>query len=175
MISVVKEFPNLRITLFAEDRLMGSFTQLNYHVVFATKFRNRVLARSNDSLLYNYIGGIVGGFSGVLDSGGGVEDHVHLLVNIPAKIAVSDAIRSIKSNSSRWLNEQTWNTKDFEWQKGYGAFTVSFSQMDRVRSYIANQEEHHQRLSFQQEYINLLKKHDIDFDLRYLFEDEHHG
>ena len=154
---------------------MGSFTQLNYHVVFATKFRNRVLAKSNHTLLYNYIGGVVRGFSGVLDCCGGIEDHVHLLVNIPAKIAVSDAIRSIKSNSSRWLNEQTWNTKDFEWQKGYGAFTVSFSQMDRVRSYIANQEVHHQRLSFQQEYINLLRKHNIDFDLKYLFEEEHHG
>ncbi len=154
---------------------MGSFTQLNYHVVFATKCRNRVLAKANQAFLYNYIGGIVHGFSGVLDSCGGIEDHVHLLVNIQAKIAVSDAIRSIKSNSSRWLNEQTWNTKDFEWQKGYGAFTVSFSQMDRVRAYIANQEVHHQRLSFQQEYINLLKKHNIDFDLKYLFEDEHHG
>ena len=154
---------------------MGSFTQLNYHVVFATKCRRRTIAKANQALLFNYISGIVSGFSGVLDSSGGVEDHVHLLVNIPAKLAVSDAIRSIKSNSSRWLNEQAWNADDFEWQKGYGAFTVSYSQMDHVRAYIANQETHHQKLSFQQEYISLLKKHNIDFELTYLFEDEHHG
>ena len=154
---------------------MGSFTQLNYHVVFATKCRRRTIAKANQPLLFNYISGIVSGFSGVLDSSGGVEDHVHLLVNIPAKLAVSDAIRSIKSNSSRWINEQAWNADDFEWQKGYGAFTVSYSQMARVRAYIANQETHHQKLSFQQEYICLLKKHNIDFELTYLFEDEHHG
>ena len=154
---------------------MGSFTQLNYHVVFATKRRRRVIAKEHSGLLYNYVGGIVRGFEGILDSSGGIEDHVHLLVNIPAKLAVSDAIRSIKSNSSRWINEQNWNVDSFEWQKGYGAFTVSYSQMDRVRAYIANQESHHQKLTFQQEYVNLLKKHNIDFEPKYLFEDEHHG
>ncbi len=154
---------------------MGSYTQLNYHVVFATKRRRRIIAKAYQEHLYNYIGGIVVGFDGILDSIGGIEDHVHLLVHIPAKIAVSDAIRSIKSNSSRWFNEQNWNADVFEWQKGYGAFTVSYSQMERVRAYIENQEAHHEKLSFQEEYTILLKKHNIDFEPKYLFEDDHHG
>ncbi len=154
---------------------MGSFTQLNYHVVFATKHRRRTIAKEYQGLIYSYLGGIVRSFDGFLDCVGGIEDHVHLLVSIPPKIAVSDAIRSIKSNTSRWFNEQSWSVDGFEWQKGYGAFTVSYSQMDRVRGYIAKQESHHQRSSFQQEYIALLEKHNIDFELKYLFEDEHHG
>ena len=154
---------------------MGSFTQLNYHVVFATKYRKRVIANTVQESMYQYIGGIIRDFEGSLDCVGGIEDHIHLLVSIPPRIAVSDAIRSIKSNSSRWANEQEWSNRSFEWQKGYGAFTVSYSQMDRVRAYIANQELHHRKLTFQEEYIELLTKHDLHFELKYLFEDEHHG
>ena len=154
---------------------MGSYTQLNYHVVFATKYRKRVIADPVQESMYQYIGGIIRDFNGSLDCVGGIEDHIHLLVSIPPKIAVSDAIRSIKSNSSRWVNEQEWSNRTFEWQKGYGAFTVSYSQMDRVRAYIANQELHHRKLTFQEEYIELLTKHDLHFELKYLFEDEHHG
>ena len=83
---------------------MGSFSQLNYHVVFATKYRKRAIAKTSQESVYKYIGGIIRDFQGSLDCVGGVEDHVHLLVSIPPKIAVSDAIRSIKSNSSRWVN-----------------------------------------------------------------------
>ena len=154
---------------------MGSFTQLNYHVVFATKYRKPAIAKTIQESVYKYIGGIIRDFQGSLDCVGGTEDHVHLLVSIPPKIAVSDAIRSIKSNSSRWVNEQEWSIRNFEWQKGYGAFTVSYSQMDHVRAYIDNQELHHRKLTFQEEYIDLLHKHDLNFELKYLFEDEHHG
>ena len=154
---------------------MGSFTQLNYHVVFATKYRKRVIAKPVQDSMYQYIGGIIRDFNGSLDCVGGIADHIHLLVSIPPRIAVSDAIRSIKSNSSRWVNEQEWSIRNFEWQKGYGAFTVSYSQMELVRAYIANQELHHRKLTFQEEYIDLLRKHNLHFELKYLFEDEHHG
>ena len=154
---------------------MGSFTQLTYHVVFATKYRHPTITDTIQERLYEYIGGTLRAKRSHLIKIGGVKDHVHLLARLSPAIAVADVVRDIKANSSKWMNEQPETTKTFEWQKGYGAFTVSYSQIAVVEQYIRNQEEHHRTRSFQEEYIEFLERHGIDFRLEYLFEDEHHG
>jgi len=106
---------------------------------------------------------------------GGVADHIHILARLSAMIAVADMIRDIKANSSRWINEQPETIRPFEWQKGYGAFTVSYDRIPNVSSYIQKQEEHHKSVSFQGEYIDFLQRHGIEYQLEYLFENEHHG
>jgi REP element-mobilizing transposase RayT len=153
---------------------MGSFTRLTYHIVFATKFRKRTITETVKERLYEYIGGILRGKKGHLIEIGGVEDHVHLLAGLSPACAVSDVIRDVKANSSKWLRDEQ-NLRDFEWQKGYGAFTVSYDRVDVIRKYIRNQKEHHRTKTFQEEYVDFLERHDVEFRLDYLFEDEHHG
>ncbi len=104
-----------------------------------------------------------------------MKDHVHILASLSASIAVAEVVRDIKANSSKWMHEQPETTQTFEWQKGYGAFTVSYSQIAVVEQYIRNQEVHHRTRSFQEEYIEFLNRHGIEFRSEYLFEDEHHG
>jgi putative transposase len=154
---------------------MGSFTQLTYHVVFATKYRKPSIRDDVRERLYEYIGGTIRSKKGRLLQIGGVLDHVHILAHMSASLAVADVVRDIKANSSRWMNEQPEVTETFEWQKGYGAFTVSYSQIEIFRAYIQNQQEHHKKRTFQEEYIELLRRHNIEYRLEYLFEDEHHG
>jgi REP element-mobilizing transposase RayT len=154
---------------------MGSFTQLTYHIVFATKYRHPSISANIRERLYEYIGGTIRSKKGSLIEIGGVADHVHLLTHFSASIAVADAVRDIKANSSRWINEQSETKRSFEWQKGYGAFTVSYSRIPKIRGYIQKQEEHHKTVTFQDEYTDFLKRHNIEFRPEYLFEDEHHG
>lgn len=154
---------------------MGSFTNLTYHVIFSTKYRRKYISEDICDRLYAYIGGVVRNLDGSLIEIGGVEDHVHLLVNLSPAKSVSDSIRDIKSNSSKWLNELADGRKRFGWQKGYGAFTVSHSQIERVRNYIQIQREHHRTKTFEEELIELLQRHEIAYDRQYLFEAEHVG
>lgn len=154
---------------------MGSFTQLTYHVVFATKYRTPSIAEEVRDRLYEYVGGILHAKEGHLIEIGGVSDHVHILARLSPSLAVSDVVRDIKANSSKWYNDQRSSRPVFEWQKGYGAFTVSYSRIEEVRDYIRAQKEHHRTRTFQEEYILFLKRHGIEFRLEYLFEDEHHG
>jgi putative transposase len=154
---------------------MGSYTQLTYHIVYATKYRYPAIRAEIRERLYEYIGGTIRAKNGRLVDIGGVADHVHILTQLSASIAVADAVRDIKANSSRWFNELPETKRAFEWQKGYAAFTVSYSQIPKVRHYIQNQEEHHKTVSFQDEYIEFLKRHEVAFRLEHLFEDEHHG
>jgi len=154
---------------------MSTFSKLSYHIVFSTKYRCKSIADSFSERLYEYIGGIIRGKNGHMIEIGGVEDHVHLLANLPPTKSISDTIREIKANSSKWRNELSDKTDRFEWQKGYGVFTVSYSQIEPVRYYIRNQREHHRTITFEEEYIAFLKLHDIEFDHKYLFEAEHSG
>jgi putative transposase len=154
---------------------MGSYTQLTYHIVYATKYRHPSIVTDIRERLYEYIGGTLRAKKGSLIEIGGVADHVHLLAQLSASIAVADIIRDIKANSSRWVNEQPETQQVFEWQKGYGAFTVSYPRVPKVRRYIQKQEEHHKTVTFEEEYIGFLKRHGIEFRLEHLFEDEHHG
>ena len=154
---------------------MGSYTKLTYHVVFSTKSRQRTISEEIRERLYKYLGGIVRNLSGSLLEIGGVEDHLHLLVSLSPAKSVSETIRDIKANTSKWANDLSEIDARFEWQKGYGAFTVSHSQIDSVRRYLQHQREHHRTLSFEEEYTKILQRHEIEFDRKYLFEAEHHG
>ena len=154
---------------------MGTYTKLSYHVVFSTKYRRRTITETIQERLYEYIGGIVRKQNGSLVEIGGIEDHIHMLVNLSPANSVSDAVRDIKANSSKWFKEQPGATSLFEWQKGYGTFTVSHSQIDVVRHYIRNQREHHRTMNFEEEYVKILQRHGIEYERKYLFEAEHHG
>jgi REP element-mobilizing transposase RayT len=139
-----------------------TYTKLVYHVVYSTKERIPLITEKIRDPLYEYIGGVIRGEKGSLLQIGGVADHVHILARFGAATAVSDMVQRIKGSSSHWLNQQpeSW----FAWQNGYGAFTVSESQIATVQKYIQRQEEHHKRWSFKDELISLLRKHGIDFD-----------
>lgn len=156
-------------------QFMGAFTKLTYHIVFSTKYRAPTIQEEFRERLYEYIGGTVRALNGHLIEIGGIEDHVHLLVSCPPAMALSQVIRDIKANASRWVNDKSLTPNRFEWQKGYGAFTVSYSQRESVRRYIRNQREHHRRVSFKEEYVEFLRRHEIPFEEVYLFEAEHHG
>ena len=131
--------------------------------------------RQNPGRLYEYTGGIIRNLNGSLIEIGGIENHLHILMNLSPAKSVSDSIRDIKANASKWANDRPEVKSRFEWQKSYGAFTVSFSQIDAVRHTIRNQPEHHRTTSFEEETINILRRHEIEFDRKYLFETEHHG
>ena len=118
------------------------------------------------------MGGIVRGQKSTLLKVGGIEDHVHLLLCLNPTVNVSDMVGKIKSNSSRWINQRDDVKCKFEWQPGYAAFTVSESQAPVVAKYIANQAEHHRKRGFKEEYLAMLKKHQIEYDLKYIFEEE---
>jgi len=127
---------------------MSTFTKLAYHVVFSTKHRQAAIQCTFQKKLYEYIGGIIRGQKNHLIEIGGIDDHIHILTTLSPVKAVADAVREIKANSSKWVNTLP-GTPRFEWQKGYGAFTVSYSQIDSVGHYIQNQHEHHKTKTFE--------------------------
>ena len=139
-----------------------TYTKLIYHIVFSTKERVPLITAEIRDRLYPYLGGVIRGEKGSLTEIGGIADHVHILARFGAAVAVSEMVKRIKGNSSHWLGQElgVW----FAWQIGYGAFTVSESQVAAVRKYIQRQEEHHKRVSFKDELISLLRKHRIEFD-----------
>jgi REP element-mobilizing transposase RayT len=140
---------------------------LHYHVTFSTKQRVPMINESWRDRLHAYMGGVVRASGGAAEIISGVTDHVHLLIGLPATVRLADIIRDLKSTSSRWVHE-TIGIREFEWQEGYGAFTVSGSQVADVREYIANQAEHHRSRTFQEEYVAWLKRTRVAYDERYL-------
>ncbi len=144
-----------------------SYTNLLYHIVFATKERAPLINTELRPHLHQYLGGTVRGLGGVALAVGGVADHVHVLVKIKPAIAVAEFIKQLKADSSGWANKQTRGR--FQWQTRYAAFTVSESQVEKVRDYILRQEEHHRKVSFEDEFKALLKAHGIEFDEKYLW------
>jgi putative transposase len=151
---------------------VGTYTKLAYHIVFGTKFRRPTIAEEYRERLYEYIGGIIRAQNGQLIKIGGVADHLHLLVYFSSSNSISTSVRDIKANSSRWLNELSEMESRFEWQIGYSAFAVSYSQIEAVAHYIDHQPQHHQSKTFEQEYIEFLNRHGIAFEPKYVFEDE---
>jgi REP element-mobilizing transposase RayT len=148
----------------------GTYSNLLYHVVFSTKGRAAMLKGDTQQHVHEYLGGIVRGEGGVAYLIGGMPDHVHILLRWRTDEAIATLLRKVKSNSSRWVHETLPMMAAFAWQEGYGAFTVSQSQKDVVAGYIANQEEHHRGRSFEQEFVELLKAHQIEYDARYLWD-----
>ena len=147
-----------------------TYSNLLCHVIFSTKARAAWIDETLKSRLHAYLGGIAGQIDAKALIVGGTADHVHLLLSLAATMAVSDALRVLKANSSRWVHEQWPERAGFAWQTGYGAFTVSQSAADAVKRYIISQEQHHARMTFQEEFLLLLCKHRIQYDERYLWE-----
>ena len=154
---------------------MSTYASLNYHVIFSTKYRKPRIDAAWQEELFAYIGGIIRGEKGHLIEIGGTPEHTHILAGFHPTKSVSEMLQHIKGNSSKWLNSEKRLQMKFEWQAGYGAFTVSMSQVPSVRKYIQGQEQHHRKMSFQDEFLAMLKRHQIDYDARYVFESEHVG
>jgi REP element-mobilizing transposase RayT len=144
-----------------------SYTNLLYHVVYATKERAPLITSDLKSRLHEYLGGIVKGLGCVPIEINGMAEHVHLLVRIRPTISVSEFLSKLKSSSSGWGKRQTKGR--FAWQAKYGAFTVSESQLGRVRQYIKDQEKHHRKMSFEEEFEALLNGNRIEFEKQYLW------
>src|SRR5829696_8761682 len=145
-----------------------TFTHLAVHIVFSTSDRLPTIAPEIKRELFAYMAGIITRKNAKPIIINGMPDHVHLLVGLPADMTVADLVRFVKTNSSKWVHDRWPERGTFGWQAGYGAFSVSRSAMSDVERYIAQQEEHHRHLSFQDEFIALLKRHDIPFDERYI-------
>lgn len=148
--------------------MSDSYTNLLYHIIFSTKDRRPLITASYESRLYDYIGGTFRGMGGICLELNGTGDHVHLLTKLRPDKALSDVLRELKANASGWMHDVFPKLKDFSWQRGYGAFTVSQSNLDDVRRYIVSQKEHHKRVSFRDEFISFLKANEIEYDERYL-------
>jgi putative transposase len=146
----------------------STHTSLHIHVVFSTKNRHPLIASEWQSDLHAFLGGVLKRLDAFPQEIGGVADHVHLLMGIKPVHAIADLVREAKRVSSEWIKE-AHGVRTFGWQEGYGAFSVSKSAVSSVRTYIQEQEKHHQRRTFQEEYLEFLKKHGIDFDERYLW------
>jgi len=139
-----------------------------YHCVFSTRERRKWVAPELQERLWAYMGGIARENGMTALGAGGTEDHAHVLLSLPTTMTIAGAMQKIKGGSSLWLHESCGLT-GFEWQRGYGAFTVGISQVDRTLAYIASQTEHHRKRDFQAEFLAILKQHGIEYDARYVW------
>lgn len=146
-----------------------SFASLHCHIVFSTKNRQPQLVSDLQHQVFQYIGGILRNHSSSLIAAGGMPDHVHLLVSLARTLAVADVVRLIKTNSSGWIHAECQLPR-FQWQTGYGAFAVSHSNVGAVKEYIANQADHHRTRTFQDEFREILRRHAIEWDEKYVWD-----
>ena len=144
-----------------------TFCSSLYHCVFSTKERRKTILPKIQPRLWAYMGGIAREHQMKALGIGGMEDHVHILLSLPSSMSIAAAMREIKSASSRWMHE-TCAMPSFAWQEGYGAFSIGHSQIEATVRYIARQEEHHRKRDFQAEFVAILKKHRMEYDLRYV-------
>ncbi len=151
--------------------MANTYSQLYIQIVFAVKGRQNLISNDWKEELFKYITGIVTNEEQKLIAINGMPDHIHILIGLKPNKALSDLVRDIKSNSSRFINDRRWINGKFEWQKGFGAFSYSHSQLTNVIHYIQNQEEHHKTKTFKEEYIKFLKLFNVDYTNEYLFDD----
>ncbi|MFO0959254.1 MAG: IS200/IS605 family transposase [Isosphaeraceae bacterium] len=147
-----------------------SFACQHHHLIFSTKNRARYLTPEILPQLFAYLGGILRSEGGVLLAAGGMPDHLHLLVGIEKTASIAETMRLVKAGSSRWIHETFPKLEGFAWQAGYGAFSVSYSHLQKVKDYIDHQEEHHRMTTFEEEYRAFLERHGIVFDERYVWD-----
>lgn len=146
-----------------------TYASLYIHLVFSTKNREPLLTADSRPQVWRYLGGIARKEKIKALEIGGTADHIHALLSITPSIAPAEVAQVLKGNSSKWINESLGLPGRFQWQEAYGVFSVSFSQIDRISAYIRNQELHHRKKSFQEEYLQFLKRHRIDYDERYIW------
>ena len=149
--------------------MANTYTSLHYQFTFSTKNREPWIVPTIEGRVWSYIGGIARKHKITALQVGGVEDHIHALILAPPTLAPSQIAQFLKGDSSKWNHEEFSRMRAFEWQDGYGAFTVSRSQIHEVIEYIKNQRAHHRNKTFQEEYLELLQKHGVDYDERYLW------
>jgi len=147
-----------------------SFACMHCHIVFSTKNRQPLIMADTAPRLYEYIGGILRNTGSRLIAAGGMPDHVHLMVSLGKLASLADSVRDVKSNCSRWIHETFAGLRGFAWQSGYGGFAVSYSNLDEVQRYIANQQEHHRTHTFKEEFLAFLKRHNMEYDERYIWD-----
>lgn len=150
--------------------MANTYSQIYIQIVFAVKERQNLIKKENREELHKFITGIVTNRNQKLLSVFAMPDHVHILVGLKPDISISDLVRDIKAGTSKFINNNKWNNEKFNWQEGFGAFSYSKSNIDNVIKYILNQEEHHQKKSFKDEYLDFLEKFEIEYNEKYLFE-----
>ncbi|HSV89190.1 MAG TPA: IS200/IS605 family transposase [Bacteroidales bacterium] len=150
--------------------MANTYTQIYIQIVFSVKGRQNLIQKNWKDELHKYICGIVNGKEQKVYAVGGIEDHIHILVSVKPNIAISDLVPDIKANSSKWINEKGFVKGKFHWQEGFGAFSYAQSQLDTVIAYINNQEQHHQKKTFKDEYLELLHKFKVEYDDKFLFD-----
>lgn len=150
--------------------MANTYSNLFYHIVFSTKNREDFIAPEIEGRVWAYIGGVARKHKMTALQVGGTENHIHGLILAPPTIAPSKIAQWIKGDSSKWIHEEFLRIRGFAWQDGYGIFTVSKSSTPNVIEYIRNQREHHSGQSFEDEYLELLKLHGVDYDERFLFD-----
>ncbi|MGO8835790.1 MAG: IS200/IS605 family transposase [Limisphaerales bacterium] len=150
--------------------MANTFTSLHYHVIFSTKHREPWIAHDIEERVWKFLGGIAreNGMKALLI--GGMPDHVHLALALPPAQSVSKALQLLKGGSSKWIKDTLPQMRGFAWQDGYGAFTVSKSNLPEVTTYIQNQREHHRIKTFQEEFLAFLVRHGVEYDERYLWD-----
>jgi Transposase and inactivated derivatives len=141
-----------------------------FHLVWSTKERKNLILEKMQEGLYAYMGGVIRKTNGCLLEIGGIANHVHLLVEVSNLDHFTTLVKNTKSASSSWLKQEFTETNHFAWQDGYGSFSVSYSNIERMRDYIRTQEIHHKKYSFEEEYVKLLNLHNKQFDEQYLFD-----
>ena len=149
---------------------MHSFTSCLMHCVFSTKERRRSITKPLQERLWPYLGGIARANKMKALAIGGVEDHAHVLISLPSTLAIAKAIQLLKGNSSKWVHDTFRECWDFEWQEGYGAFSVGISGVPETIQYIEAQAEHYRKRSFQEEFVAILKKHEMEYDEKRLWD-----
>jgi putative transposase len=150
--------------------MAGTYTKLYYHIVFSTKHRKPFIRADFEAELHKYVAGIIRNLGGSCIEINGTADHVHILALLAPKLALSDVLRDIKANSSRWIHEKFPKLLDFAWQDGFSAFSVSTSQVPEVLAYITNQKDHHLERDFKAELLALLQRHGVEYDERYIWD-----
>jgi len=150
--------------------MAGTFSQIYIQYIFAVKGRQNLLHKPWRDDVFKYISGIIKGKNQKPIIVNGVSDHIHVFVGLRPSMNISDLVRDIKNNSSNFINEQKFLKRKFSWQEGYGAFSYSHSHIERVFQYIANQEAHHQKKTFKEEYLNFLRQFEVEYNEKYLFE-----
>jgi REP element-mobilizing transposase RayT len=150
--------------------MANTYSQIYLQVVFAVKGRKSLIQSEWKDELYKYICGVVNGKKEKVYAIGGVSDHIHILLSIKPNILLSDLVRDIKCNSSKWINERQYVDGKFQWQEGFGAFSYTQWHLDTIINYINNQEDHHKKKSFKNEYLEFLEQFYIEYDEKYLFE-----
>ncbi len=151
--------------------MANTYTEIHIQFVFAVKHRDGLIHSSFKDELYQYISGIIKNHNHKLLAINGMSDHIHILIGMRPTQSISDLLQDIKGNSSKWINEKKFLKVKFEWQEGYGAFSYSKSQVNNVIDYIKNQEQHHTVKTFREEYLEVLKLYEVEYDERYIFKD----